>query len=725
MADATARRPVSRPIGSDEERLFAGALAEDEAASMAGPPSVLREAQRAVRETDDRERAARVLDVASRIPLGLESLEDFRRERELDARDAAMRLEFEQPGHPDAAPRPSTRASLPSIGGGVSEFDAFASFQERQRRMDDAVTAVQRATGAARARDVAEELEAQSALEGAFRREMLGEVGGADLIRALDAEAADLDAARRREMVADPGGVAVLRGREADRLAEEASGPAPLLPGRGAFSEDEIGLPGGGLDLSRAEGRGASRFELSLDEEAMFATPSSEMFIPERLIELMGAMRTPGRSLSARDLDFIDRFSNEDHQRALRIWELESSGLGIDQAIATALRNGAPLDFERRDENIVPLMMGLGTVDFVFDDLITAPIRTLVRQGPQALIDPVQAAREQRALDEERGGFLGLGINDSRLFTWIPDNDLLGTDLSLRDLAAGGFEASVDLSTLVGGAGTAARLARSGYRGLGDALARRGTKVVPDQGVQVPAPRRPGIAPRPPEPPRAPIRGVEPDSGWVDFLALTLDVAPEVLSTAARHLGSFVQDVTKDWATFGRFADAARASRIVSALPTNLRVIANLGIDVAKVEAQAFMLTYRSLERLMLFSEDTWSALTTAYRRASADLSAGVLPSASEAAERLRPIVNGALADSPVANAVRREVERSLAEVTKEGLEEVVAFEMDSITQRVVDFFAGGLRATHAQRQVASLLTRWAGIEADRRRERFELDRGR
>lgn len=245
---AAAATSPSRLTADAEERLFASALAQEEAAAVAGPPSVLRQVREALNEDDKRMREAKIRDVASTVPLGLETLDAFRLERELDAREAVVRSELDEPGHPDAVPPALRRAPLPSSGTEpTSDFEAFASFSESGRRQAAAVDAVQRATGAASAREVADDLEEQSALDAAFRREMLADPGGADAVRAMDAEAADLEAMQRLEMVADPGGAAVLKARER-RRPEAAKPELPVVAYRTVtydlFAEDLGGEDG-------------------------------------------------------------------------------------------------------------------------------------------------------------------------------------------------------------------------------------------------------------------------------------------------------------------------------------------------------------------------------------------------------------------------------------------------------------------------------------------------
>ena len=85
LADSPARtRSTGRGGGTlsreAEERLFEAGLADEEAAVVAGPPSVLREVRRKLDDRTARERELVIRDSASKIPRGLEALDSFREE---------------------------------------------------------------------------------------------------------------------------------------------------------------------------------------------------------------------------------------------------------------------------------------------------------------------------------------------------------------------------------------------------------------------------------------------------------------------------------------------------------------------------------------------------------------------------------------------------------------------------------------------------------------------
>lgn len=84
-----------------------------------------------------------------------------------------------------------------------------------------------------------------------------------------------------------------------------------------------------------ADGPGAALFALTPDEEAMYASPSTEAYIPERLIESYNQSE-----LSKSDLDFIEGFSEEAQQLASLIAYLEGTGRIGDSQRAERLRSG-------------------------------------------------------------------------------------------------------------------------------------------------------------------------------------------------------------------------------------------------------------------------------------------------------------------------------------------------------------------------------------------------
>lgn len=92
--------PANRVLDPDEEeRLFSAALAEDERAAAAGPPSIVDEARRALEEEDAAEREALIMEIASKIPMGVEAVESFREEKRLrEQRDFERGLFLSIPG---------------------------------------------------------------------------------------------------------------------------------------------------------------------------------------------------------------------------------------------------------------------------------------------------------------------------------------------------------------------------------------------------------------------------------------------------------------------------------------------------------------------------------------------------------------------------------------------------------------------------------------------------
>ena len=135
------------------------------------------------------------------------------------------------------------------------------------------------------------------------------------------------NAARRREIAALPNGRTLLDAEDAVELVR-----------RGALHEDEIDPSGGGFRVNFREGRGARPFELTPDEEALFASPSSEGFISERAIEIYKQRR-----FNESDLEHLNTLTPEGRIRAGLIAWFEDSPRAVDHDQARALRDGAPL----------------------------------------------------------------------------------------------------------------------------------------------------------------------------------------------------------------------------------------------------------------------------------------------------------------------------------------------------------------------------------------------
>ena len=93
-----ATRPSAPPrpqLSRDaEERLFEAELAIEERSAAAGPPSVVREVQRALAAESEAEREALIRDIASKIPMGIEALDSFRREQAFEAQEEVIRRTF-------------------------------------------------------------------------------------------------------------------------------------------------------------------------------------------------------------------------------------------------------------------------------------------------------------------------------------------------------------------------------------------------------------------------------------------------------------------------------------------------------------------------------------------------------------------------------------------------------------------------------------------------------
>ncbi|MDA0351620.1 MAG: hypothetical protein O3A10_05345 [Chloroflexi bacterium] len=122
------RNAFSVVPGGDEALATIEALVDADAGSrrrVAELPSVTRTLQRTFEADDDRQRKARIRAEAEKIPMGLEAFESFTRERELDARNAALR---QAPA--GETPRTLAQPSLLSPGAEARLWDDTLALEE-------------------------------------------------------------------------------------------------------------------------------------------------------------------------------------------------------------------------------------------------------------------------------------------------------------------------------------------------------------------------------------------------------------------------------------------------------------------------------------------------------------------------------------------------------------------------------------------------------------------
>ena len=125
-------------------------------------------------------------------------------------------------------------------------------------------------------------------------------------------------------------------------------------------------------------------------------------------------------------------------------------------------------DPNRRVERDTNVIEPLGNAfDLVFDDLMSAPVLTAIRE-PDAFLTS-EAAQRTEDLQEE--GFIaplrGSGIDRALGLVPFSDKDIAGSDLSLRDIGLGAGVAFADLGTVIGiGAAPDAARALRAYQQL-------------------------------------------------------------------------------------------------------------------------------------------------------------------------------------------------------------------------------------------------------------------
>ena len=409
-------------LSDAEERLFAAGLAQDEAAAVAGPASVLPELASVLPELTGRtpgEAEALIRERAGEIERGLEAHDSFLDERRRrSANDPVRRRLLGTPGGAglistlelageaaDGALGNGRTAGALSNGratlgrprfGGAEDDDALraertlterndakrrafkvledgdrtlaavellaangagrprnprALSAEEEERLFDAQLAIEESAAIAGAPSVLGEVQAMLAEEDAAEQEALiqeiaskipgGTESVADFRREQRAKAEN--DARRREIAALPNGRALLD-------AEDDFDPR--MGARGPLVEDEIDPSGGDFRINFREGRGARTFELTPDEEALFATPSSDGFIPERLIEIYKRGR-----FNEAEISFVEGFSGDARLRAELIAFFEESEKPSDWRTAEAFRDGASLPEDRAS---VPFVGGIG-----------------------------------------------------------------------------------------------------------------------------------------------------------------------------------------------------------------------------------------------------------------------------------------------------------------------------------------------------------------------------
>ncbi len=685
---AAAATSPSRLTADAEERLFASALAQDDAAAVAGPPSVLRQVREALREEDERLREAKVRDIASTVPLGLESLDAFRLERELDAHEAAMRSELDEPGHPDAVPRSATRPPLLSSSGEpVSDFEAHASFVEGRRRHDDAVTAIQRATGAARAADVADRLEEQSALDAAFRREILGEVGGVDLIRAMDAEAAVLEAAQQREMLADPGGAAVLRAREPERRGDVNIGESaePVTPTR----DDEDAETVAGLRVPRVIRLGDDVFPVVVDPRlanlqlkffASIATDDEVAEIESHPLEAQQQTATLAQLLLG------NRFTGG-----------EPTPQQIAQAFEVATGVPAPLP-----SGGIQALRFVGGVASILDAFTGIPVRAAVRHpgdvfSPEAL-DVYWAAVEDPSTVQ---------LRDSGPARILPDQDLI-FGISPRDAAGGVLDSTLALDNLAGGVG----LVRGGLRALDDAfIAASLREAAPEAGSRSASaghdvvgiragtgvPDGFDVAPGRVRAPDVTSPAPVPSIGRAEILGQAVrSSGREIGRSATEHASALVAGVVDDLTR-----PLTTSEALIKMLPREMQPITSAVVRAMTADFADFAGRFqeRAVTEFVGLGFDAARTLTTQFQRALSRLRARGVGSVGEAIGEVQGQIEKVVRESPAAIEARRQIE---IEIFLQGLEDRTMARMaaqagarqleDSAIRRVVDLFEEGLR---------------------------------